>query len=118
MASGKLAGVANPTSNTILYQSGGYYTTSSVLTIANTTGSAVTADVALRDFDQALTMDAGTYKFHEGNVFSGYSITLDQTIGRDSVTPGTTLSDATAEKTFCPTSATSCSGSPDCRHQW
>lgn len=100
MASGKLAGVANPTSNTILYQSGGYYTTSSVLTIANTTGSAVTADVALRDFDQALTMDAGTYKFHEGNVFSAYSITLDQTIGRDSVTPGTTLSDATAEKTF------------------
>lgn len=100
MASGKLAGVANPTSNTILYQSGGYYTTSSVLTIANTTGSAVTADVALRDFDQALTMDAGTYKFHEGNVFSGYYVTLDQTIGRTSVTPGTTLHDATAEKTF------------------
>ena len=100
MASGKLAGVANPTSNTILYQSGGYYTTSSVLTIANTTGSAVTADVALRDFDQALTMDAGTYKFHEGNVFSGYAITLDQTIGRDTLTPGTALTDATAEKEF------------------
>ena len=60
MTAGKLAGVANPTTNTILYQSGGYQTASTVLHICNRTAGALTADVALRDYDQSLTLDAST----------------------------------------------------------
>lgn len=101
MTAGKLAGVANPTTNTILYQSGGYQTASTVLHICNRTAGALTADVALRDYDQSLTLDAATYKYHEGNVVTGYYIDVDQNVTRgQSISEGDTLTDATGEKSF------------------
>ena len=101
MTAGKLAGVANPTTNTILYQSGGYQTASTVLHICNRTAGALTADVALRDYDQSLTLDAATYKYHEGNVVTGYYIDVDQNVTRgQSIGEGDTLTDATGEKSF------------------
>ena len=51
---------------------------SAVLNVANDgTGAAI--DVALKDYDQKLTVGASTYKLHEGDVISDYQITVDTT---------------------------------------
>lgn len=73
---------------------------STVLTIANDgTGSAFT--VALKDYDQKLTLDANTYLLHEGDVISNYSLVFDLDFGVDSVpTFGQQFTTADGEKKF------------------
>ena len=41
----------------------------------NGTGS--TYDVAVKDYDQKLTLDASTYKLHEGDLITSYSIEVN-----------------------------------------
>lgn len=65
--------------NTVLYSAPIDASASTVLTIANDgTGSAY--DVAVKDYDQKLTLDASTYRFHEGDRISAYRLQVDQTI--------------------------------------
>jgi len=65
--------------NTVLYSAPIDASASTVLTIANDgTGSAY--DVAVKDYDQKLTLDASTYKLHEGDRISAYRVQVDQTI--------------------------------------
>lgn len=73
---------------------------STVLTIANDgTGSAFT--VALKDYDQKLTLDANTYLLHEGDVISNYSLGFDLDFGvADVPTFGQQFTTADGEKKF------------------
>ena len=71
MAKQGLLAQSRPTANTdtVLYRAPIDRSASTVLTIANDgTGSAY--DVAVKDYDQKLTLDASTYKLHEGDVLS------------------------------------------------
>ena len=43
---------------------------SAVLTISND-GTGAAYDVAIKDYDQNLTLDATTYKLHRGDVITG-----------------------------------------------
>ena len=65
--------------NTVLYSAPIDASASTVLTIANDgTGSAY--DVAVKDYDQKLTLDASTYKLHEGDRITSYRVEVDQAI--------------------------------------
>lgn len=65
--------------NTVLYSAPIDASASTVLTIANDgTGSAY--DVAVKDYDQKLTLDASTYKLHEGDRITAYRVEVDQAI--------------------------------------
>lgn len=100
MASGRLGGVLAGNTKSVVYRSGGYSTASTVVTACSQGGTSAQLFMALRDYDQSLTLDAATYLLHEGNVVTGYSVTLDQTISRTAITPGTKLYDQTSEKSF------------------
>ena len=89
MTAGRLA-ASKPaaTTNTSLYRVDIESTASTVLTVANLSGSAATYRAALRDYDQILTLDGNEpsqYKFQKGNPISGYKI---------KVSPGLTFADA------------------------
>ena len=71
MAKQGLLAQLKPSANTdtVLYSVPINRTASTVLTIANDgTGSAY--DVALKNYNQKLTLDAATYKLHEGDVIT------------------------------------------------
>lgn len=73
MANQGLLGQSKPTgaTNTLLYGAPVDASASAVLTIANDgTGSAY--DVALKRYDQKLTVDASSYLLHEGDIITGY----------------------------------------------
>lgn len=75
LAQSKPAGATN----TLLYSAPIDQSASTVLNIANDgTGSAY--DVAVKDYDQKLVMDASTYKFHKGDRITGYRVQVDQAI--------------------------------------
>ena len=79
MAKSGILGQSKPaaTTNTILYKAPIDKSASAVLTIAND-GTGAAYDIALKDYDQNLTMDASTYLFHEGDVVTNHRFTLDQ----------------------------------------
>ena len=62
--------------NTVLYRAPVDASASTALSIAND-GTASTFDLAVKDYDQRLTVDASTYLLHPGDTISGYSITVD-----------------------------------------
>jgi hypothetical protein len=89
MTAGRLA-AAKPgaTTNTELYKVDIESTASTVMTVANQSGSAVTYRAAVRDYDQILTVDGNepsNYEFEKGNPISGYKL---------KITPGITFSEA------------------------
>lgn len=65
--------------NTVLYSAPIDQSASTVLNIAND-GTGAAYDVAVKDYDQKLTMDASTYKFHKGDRITGYRVQVDQAI--------------------------------------
>lgn len=69
MADQGLLAQAKPagTTNTILYSAPITSSTSAVLNIAND-GTGAAYDVALKDYDQDLALDASTYKLHPGDL--------------------------------------------------
>ena len=89
MTAGRLA-AAKPgaTTNTELYRVNIEATASTVMTVANQSGSAATYRAALRDYDQILTLDGdepSQYEFEKGNPISNYKL---------KITPGITFADA------------------------
>ena len=87
--------------NTLLYAAPVDRSASTVLSIANDgTGSAY--DVAIKDYDQKLTVDgSGAYLLHPGDVITGYRFTVDQNLGYGSnLTAGIKLMSDDYEKTF------------------
>ena len=79
MADQGLLGQSKPagTTNTLLYGAPIAQSASAVLTIAND-GTGAAYDVAIKDYDQKLTVDgsANAYKLHTGDVISGYRFNL------------------------------------------
>ena len=95
MTAGRLA-ASKPaaTTNTSLYRVDIESTASTVLTVANLSGSAATYRAALRDYDQILTLDGNEpsqYKFQKGNPISGYKLKISPGITFNDAVPGTDL---------------------------
>jgi len=65
--------------NTLLYSAPIDQSASTILNIAND-GTGAAYDVAVKDYDQKLTLDASTYLLHEGDRISAYGVTVDQSI--------------------------------------
>ena len=102
MAKQGLLAQLKPSANTdtVLYSAPIDRTASTVLTIANDgTGSAY--DVALKNYDQKFTLDAATYKLHEGDVISSSVVEVVTAIpGTGSLTVGSTITTTDQEKSF------------------
>ena len=102
MAKQVLLAQLKPSANTdtVLYSVPINRTASTVLTIANDgTGSAY--DVALKNYNQKLTLDAATYKLHEGDVITSSVVEVGTPI--PSTVPlvvGSTITTTDQEKSF------------------
>jgi hypothetical protein len=92
MTAGKLAS-AKPaaTTNTFLYRCPIDKAASTVLNVANQGSSASSYRVALRDYDQTLTLDSSAYKFRQGNVISSYIVSVTPGLSKSSLTPGSKI---------------------------
>lgn len=95
MTAGRLA-ASKPaaTTNTELYRVDIESTASTVLTVANQSGSAATYRAALRDYDQILTLDGNEpsqYQFVKGNPISSYKLKITPGISFSDAVPGTDL---------------------------
>jgi len=89
MTAGKLA-AAKPAAvtNTSLYSCPINKATSSILEVCNQSSTSSSYRVALRDYDQILTLDSSTYNFRRGNVISDYTLTLSPGIATNQADPG------------------------------
>ncbi|AIX23011.1 structural protein [Synechococcus phage ACG-2014a] len=102
MADQGLLGQSKPagTTNTVLYTAPVDQTASAVLTIAND-GTGAAYDVGIKDFNQKLTLDASTYKLHEGDIITGYRFTVDTAIGSDAgFNPNSVITSVSGESKF------------------
>ena len=102
MAKQGLLAQSKPAANTdtVLYRAPIDASASTVLTIAND-GTASTYDVALKDYDQKLTLDASTYKLHQGDLLTSYFITLNTNLTNNTnITPGQLITTSDGEKSF------------------
>jgi len=102
MADQGLLGQAKPagTTNTVLYSAPVDQSASAVLTVAND-GTGAAYDVAIKDFDQKLTLDASTYKLHEGDIISGYRFGVGTPISSGAgFQPGQQFTSTDGEKKF------------------
>jgi hypothetical protein len=89
MTAGKLAAVKPAaTTNTNFYSCPINKATSSVLEVCNQSASASSYRVALRDYDQILTLDDTDYSLKKGNVISNYTIGISPGIATDQSDPG------------------------------
>lgn len=86
--------------NTLLYTSPVDQSASTVLNVANDgTGSAYS--VAVKNYDQQLTVDASGYLLHPGDVITSYYITTDAAMTASSgFIPGQLITTEDQEKTF------------------
>jgi len=101
MADQGLLGQSKPTgaTNTLLYSAPIDSSASAVLTIAND-GTSSAYDVAIKDYDQKLTLNASSYLLHEGDVVTGYRFELGTPIDSNSgLTAGSSITSADVEKT-------------------
>ena len=102
MADQGLLAQAKPagTTNTILYSAPITSSTSAVLNIAND-GTGAAYDVALKDYDQDLALDASTYKLHPGDLITNYRVTLNTALPLSAdLFAGTKLTSTDGEKSF------------------
>lgn len=95
MTAGRLA-AAKPgaTTNTELYKVDIDSTSSTVMTVANQSGSAATYRAAVRDYDQILTLDGNEpsqYEFEKGNPISNYKLKITPGINFNDAVPGTDI---------------------------
>ncbi|AOV59961.1 tail fiber protein [Synechococcus phage S-CAM8] len=87
--------------NTLLYSAPANRSASTVLNVANDgTGSAYS--VGVKRYDQELTVDASTYLLHEGDLVTGYTVTVDTPFEPISAgfSSGLQLTSVDAEKKF------------------
>ena len=110
MAKQGLLAQLKPSANTdtVLYSAPIDKSASTVLTVANDgTGSAY--DVAVKDYDQKITLDASTYKLHEGDLITSSVIEVGTPIpasvlagagGSGTLNPGDMITTTDQEKTF------------------
>jgi hypothetical protein len=89
MTAGKLA-ASKPaaTTNTTLYKCPIDRASSTVLEVCNQGGSASSYRVAIRDYDQILTLDSANYSLRKGNIISDYSIAVSPGIATTESDPG------------------------------
>ena len=102
MANQGLLAQLKPTgaTDTVLYRAPIASSASTVLTVAND-GTGAAYDVAVKDYDQKLTLDASTYLLHEGDVVSSYFVTLGTNMSpATNITPGQSLVTQDGEKSF------------------
>ena len=102
MAKQGLLAQLKPSANTdtVLYSAPIDSTASTVLTIANDgTGSAY--DVALKNYDQKFTLDAATYKLHEGDLITSSVVEVGTPISATApLLVGNTITTTDQEKSF------------------
>ena len=102
MAKQGLLAQLKPSANTdtVLYSAPIDRTASTVLTIANDgTGSAY--DVALKNYDQKFTLDAATYKLHEGDLITSSVVEVGTPIPSSApLLVGNTITTTDQEKSF------------------
>ena len=72
-------------------------TTGTLIASCDGTGSD-TYNVSLRRWDQALTLDASTYKLHKGDIISNTKWTLSANLPLDDAIPGTKFTTSDGEK--------------------
>ena len=102
MAKQGLLAQLKPSANTdtVLYSAPIDRSASAVLTIAND-GDASAFDVAVKDYDQKLTLDASTYKLHEGDLITSSVVEVGTPIPASvSITVGDTITTTDKEKSF------------------
>jgi hypothetical protein len=89
MTAGRLA-AAKPaaTTNTTLYNCPINKAASSVLEVCNQSASDSSYRVALRNYDQILTLDGSSYKFEKGNIVTNYSLVLSPGVTSTSISAG------------------------------
>lgn len=85
------------TTNTLLYGAPTNASASAALTVSND-GTGAAYRVALKQFDQQLTLDAATYLFHPGDVITNYAFNIDTPITADDLTAGEVITSADGEK--------------------
>jgi len=87
------------TTNTVLYKAPIDASASTVLSVTAQGGSNTSYDVAVKDYDQHVVLDASTYKLHTGDVFTGYRFNLGTAVGADQgLNVNQTLTSADGEK--------------------
>lgn len=87
---------AKPNGSALLYRAPVDVSASVALTISND-GTGAAASVGVKPYDQKLTLDAATYKFHRGDVISTHRFALDSSIRYDAITPGTVITSTSQE---------------------
>ena len=87
--------------NTLLYSAPIDSSASTVLTVNEQGGSGTTYDVALKNYDQKMTLGSSNYLLHEGDVVTGYRVTLNTPLPASAgLNAGTLLTSSSGEKTF------------------
>ena len=87
--------------NTLLYSAPIDASASTVLTVNEQGGSGTTYDVALKNYDQKMTLGASNYLLHEGDVVTGYRMSLNTAVPQTAgLTGGTTINSTTGEQSF------------------
>ena len=87
--------------NTLLYSAPIDSSASTVLTVNEQGGSGTTYDVALKNYDQKMTLGASSYLLHEGDVVTGYRVTLNTPLPASAgLNAGTLLTSTSGEDTF------------------
>ena len=87
--------------NTLLYSAPIDSSASTVLTVNEQGGSGTTYDVALKNYDQKMTLGSSNYLLHEGDVVTGYRVTLNTPLPASAgLTAGTLLTSTSGEETF------------------
>ena len=87
--------------NTLLYKAPIDASASTVLNVTAQGGSNTSFDVALKNYDQKLTLGASTYKLHTGDVVTNYRYTLNTPLPSSAgLTPGATITTSDGEGTF------------------
>ena len=87
--------------NTLLYSAPIDASASTVLTVNEQGGSGTTYDVALKNYDQKMTLGSSNYLLHEGDVVTGYRVTLNTPLPASAgLNAGTLLTSTSGEETF------------------
>ena len=101
MTAGKLASAKpSATTDTLLYRSPIGSSASAVLNVTNQGSSSGTYKVALRDYDQVLTLDASNYELRKGNVVTTYQLDLIPGVQANALVPGSLITTDSENATF------------------
>ena len=83
---------------TILFKNDVFSSTTGTVVVNCDSSGADTYKLSLRRWDQELTLDAGTYKLHRGDIISNTKFTLSASIPLEDAIPGTKFTSTDGEK--------------------